>query len=103
MGTRAIIQVEGFTVCSLYKHYDGYPEATLAWLQAFNKKFAVEHGNDLPYKFAQLVRSSAFDCEEFNLDGSKITGWGIYPYYTYAGQDFEYLLKADGTVSYKEV
>jgi hypothetical protein len=28
MGTRAIIKVEGFNLAALYKHWDGYPEAT---------------------------------------------------------------------------
>ena len=85
MSTRAIIKIQGFKVCEIYKHYDGYPEATLPWLEAFNKKFAAERGDDPRYKFAQLLRSSAFDCGEFGLDESRTTGWGVLPYGSSAG------------------
>ena len=68
MGTRCIIKVEGLKGVCVYKHWDGYPKGTLPWLKDFNKKFTEERGFDDPeYKFAQLLRSSAFDCKKFNL------------------------------------
>ncbi len=76
MSTNAIIKVEGLPNVALYKHWDGNPEATLPWLQKFNKEFTEKRAFDPNYKFAQLIRSSAFDQKEFRLDGSKETGWG---------------------------
>jgi len=100
MGTRAKIIVEGLdlNVC-LYKHYDGYPEGTLPWLEKFNAEFTSVRGDDTSYKFAQLIRSSAYDCEEFDLDSSRTTGWGVISIDDDCWEDFTYTLHADGTVS----
>ena len=101
MSTSAFITVEGSTI-ALYKHYDGDPESTLPWLQAFHTKFLDERGNDVPYEMAQLVRSSVSLSPEFNLDDNTATGWGLYPMVD--GElpyelDFTYILKADGSVN----
>lgn len=97
MGTSAVIRVEGFNAVEVYKHWDGYPESTLPWLEKFNKEFAAQRGDDPSYKFAQLLRSSAFDAAEFGLDESRHTGWGVFTkgssYYNYL-----YVLKTDGSV-----
>ena len=98
MATRASIAVEGFKEVKVYKHWDGYPEATLPWLEKFNKDFAEKRGNDPTYKFAQLLRSSVRDAEEFDLDPSVHTGWGVVPRGDDYGEEFRYFLKADGTV-----
>lgn len=98
MATRAVIQIEGFPLCKLYKHWDGYPSSTLPWLEEFNKDFVTNRGDDPEYKFAQLVRSSAFDAEKFGLDKSRHTGWGVIPIDSDYGADYEYILKKDGSV-----
>jgi len=101
MSTNAVIQVEGIDFVELYKHFDGYPEATLPWLKEFNKSFTEERGDDPEYKFAQLVRSSAYEEEKYNLDGSKTTGWGVFPL-NCVGFEFKYILKSDGSVEVEE-
>jgi hypothetical protein len=97
MSTNAVIRVEGLDSVELYKHYDGYPEGTLEWLQEFNEDFEKNQGDDPQYKFAQLVRDSVVNGVKFSLDPSKYTGWGVDKpdsfYY-----DFLYILKNDGTV-----
>lgn len=98
MATRASIKVEGIDFAKLYKHWDGYPEATLGWLESFNKDFETNRRNNPSYKFAQLVRSSSRLAEEFNLDKSIYTGWGIESFNQEMSIDFEYTLKADGSV-----
>jgi hypothetical protein len=102
MGTRCIIKVEGLNGVCVYKHWDGYPKNTLPWLKNFNKKFTEERGDDPEYKFAQLLRSSAFDSEEFDLGTDRTTGWGVLPL---KNNDeipwdiaYAYTLKKDGTV-----
>lgn len=102
MATPAVIKVEGFTTAQLYKHFDGYPSSTLPWLKKFNQQFTERRGNDPSYKFAQLIRSSAFMGEEFHLDTSTETGWGVIPYYSEAA-DYEYTLHTDGRVTYKSI
>ena len=99
MSTSAFITVEGSTI-ALYKHWDGMPEATLPWLQAFHTKFIKERGNDVPYEMAQLVRSSASLSPEFDLDASTSTGWGLYPMVDgkLPYDHFTYILKTDGSV-----
>ena len=103
MGTRSVITVEGIEFVKLYKHWDGYPESTLPWLESFNKDFSENRGDDPEYKIAQLVRSSARDAEKFGLDDSLYTGWGLIPYNVY-NNDIEYIyhLKTDGTVTVTE-
>lgn len=98
MATRSSITVEGLSEVKVYKHWDGYPEATLPWLKKFNKEFAEKRGDDPSYKFAQLLRSSVRDAEEFGLDTSAHTGWGVVPRSAKYGEVFRYFLKTDGTV-----
>jgi len=101
MSTNAVIRVEGFKHAELYKHWDGYPTATMPWLKAFNERFTDAVDVFPEEKFAQLVRSSAMDVTEFNLDSSRHTGWGV----TSRGKshyNFLYLLKKDGTVSLRQ-
>ena len=99
MGTRCIIEVKGVDYAKVYKHWDGYPEATLPWLTKFNKEFTENRGDDPAYKFAQLLRSSVFDCEEFDLDDSKETGWGVVSPTTDCDVSYTYILEKDGTVT----
>jgi hypothetical protein len=99
MATRATIQLEGYNVAKLYKHWDGYPEATLQWLEDFNKDFVENRGDDPEYKFAQLIRSSAFDCEKYGLDESRHTGWGVYAMDSRYNGEYQYRLMKDGTVN----
>jgi hypothetical protein len=104
MATPATISLEGFPTAILYKHWDGYPEATLQWLIDFNQDFIANRGDDPEYKFAQLLRSSAFEAEKYGLDPSKHTGWGVYPNTPDALSmgAFSYQLMKDGTVMVKE-
>lgn len=101
MSTNAVIRVSGFKQAEVYKHWDGYPDAMLPWLQEFNREFSAQRGDDPSYKFAQLLRSSAFDSEKFNLDDSRSTGWGVFAYDTHH-YEYLYLLHGDGTVSVVE-
>ena len=39
MATRCVIKIEGINFAQVYKHWGGYPDATLAWLEDFNKRF----------------------------------------------------------------
>lgn len=103
MATSATIQLEGYSVAKLYKHWDGYPSATLKWLEDFNKDFVEKRGDDSEYKFAQLIRSSAFDCEKYRLDESRHTGWGVIPFNSGAGEQYRYRLMKDGTVTFSEI
>ena len=103
MSTRATIRIEGFKIAKIYKHWDGYPEATLEWLENFNKEFTENRGIDPMYKFAQLLRSSVRDAEKFNLDPSPYTGWGVVKVHEDCGQEFEYMLHANGKVSYQVI
>jgi len=102
MGTRCLISVEGFCGAKIYKHYDGYPEATLPWLEKFNMDFTKNRGIDPTYKFAQLLRDSVRSEKEFKLDQSKYTGWGVVHYSEDCGQEYEYVLKHDGSVNFKK-
>lgn len=98
MSTTATIQLEGYKVAKLYKHWDGYPKATLQWLEDFNKDFVQKRGDDPEYKFAQLIRSSAFDCDKYNLDSSRHTGWGVVGFNSGYGSEYQYRLMKDGSV-----
>lgn len=102
MGTRCLIKVEGMKGVAVYKHWDGYPSGTFPWLKKFNKTFTKERGDDSEYKFAQLLRSSAFDCEEFGLGKDRATGWGVIPHKSNEDTAFDiayiYILKKDGKV-----
>jgi hypothetical protein len=103
MATRATIKVEGFNLAKLYKHFDGYPEATLEWLKSFNEDFTKNRGVDATYKFAQLIRSSYKDADNFDLDKSSYTGWGVVGLDEDMGAEFEYRLLNDGTVTVKSL
>jgi hypothetical protein len=98
MATTATIQLEGYKVAKLYKHWDGYPTATLQWLKDFNEDFVEKRGDDASYKFAQLIRSSAFDCEKYKLDESRHTGWGVVGFDSAYNGEYQYRLMKDGTV-----
>tara|TARA_R100001129_G_scaffold85_2_gene127 strand:+ start:845 stop:1147 length:303 start_codon:yes stop_codon:yes gene_type:complete len=100
MATRCTIIVEGIDLVKVYKHHDGYPEATLEWLQSFNEDFAKNRGDDPEYKIAQLLRSSVRDSKRYGLDPRKHTGWGVIPRDSDAGEEFEYVLHKDGRVSF---
>jgi len=106
MSTRAIIKVEGMDGIAVYKHWDGYPSGTLPWLKNFNKTFTKERGDDPEYKFAQLLRSSAFDSKEFGLGKDRCTGWGVFQFKKTEGVPFDiayvYVLKKDGKVDVLE-
>lgn len=101
MATSAIIQLEGYKVAKLYKHWDGHPDSTLQWLEDFNRDFVENRGDDDVYKFAQLIRSSAFDCEKYHLDKSRYTGWGVIGFDSGYDAKYEYRLMKDGTVKIK--
>jgi hypothetical protein len=101
MATSASITLEGFGVAQLYKHWDGSPESTLQWLKDFNQDFVQERGDDPSYKFAQLIRSSAFQCEKWGLDPSQYTGWGVEAQGTKLGVSYQYRLMKDGSVMVK--
>ena len=98
MATRAEIIIEGVDFAKVYKHYDGYPEGTLPWLEKFHSEFIKASGADPEYEFAQLLRSSWYDAKEFELDDSKTTGWGVIPYNADCGADYVYILKKDGSI-----
>jgi hypothetical protein len=103
MATRATIYVDGIDTVKVYKHWDGYPSATLPWLEDFNKSFTQFRGVDPQYKFAQLLRSSIKDAEKHGLDEADYTGWGVVPINADMMEDYEYHLLADGTVKYLPV
>lgn len=103
MSTRATIKIEGISYAKIYKHSDGYPENTLPWLEKFNKEFSIERGYDPEYKFAQLLRSSIRDGKEFGLGQDRFLGWGVVSYNENMGENYEYILKTDGTIMYKQV
>lgn len=98
MATPATIQLEGYTVAKLYKHHNGHPASTLKWLEDFNKDFVERRGDDPAYKFAQLIRSSAFDWEKYNLDEFRYIGWGVVQFDGNFGEDYQYRLMKDGSV-----
>jgi len=100
MATRSIIKIEG-SKAVIYKHWDGSPKATLPWLKKFNKAFAKNRGDDPEYKVAQLLRDSVRSGDEFHLDSSEYTGWGVYvdtDGKIDMDQDYTYILKTNGEV-----
>jgi hypothetical protein len=48
------------------------------------------------------LRSSVDYEDEFYLDDSRITGYGIIEYDAQAGEEYEYILKKDGTIIVRE-
>lgn len=106
MSTNAYIQVEGSEV-AVYKHWDGGPKDTLPWLRTFHKRFLNSSNSSEPdqsYETAQLIRSSIDLQNDFNLDGSRTTGWGV-EYYPNMDQEigdketFFYILYSDGSIT----
>jgi hypothetical protein len=102
MSTSAIIKVEGINFVELYKHWDGDPESTLPWLEDFNHRFVEQRDDDLVYKIAQILRDSIVNLENFNLDGSPTTGWGLVEPGMTGGIEYTYTLHIDGSVTYAE-
>jgi hypothetical protein len=103
MGTRALVNIEGFNVATLYVHYDGYPENMLPILEPFAADFIKQRGVDPSYMFAQLLRHThrVDPCE----DDGKYLGYGVIAHAGAVGdhgQDYTYTLKSDGTVTYKK-
>ncbi len=103
MATRSTIKIEGIKYAKVYKHYDGSPKSTLPWLIKFNKEFSENRGTDPEYKFAQLLRSSVMMSEEFKLDTSDFTGWGVVGFNAHMDAEYEYVLHVDGSVTWTEV
>ena len=104
MSTKAtIIIIEGIEYAKIYQHWDGQPEHTLEYLIAFNEDFYENRGDGPEYKFAQFLRFTARleNVEKYKLDNSLYTGWGVIPFNQYYGQQFEYTLNKDGTVTYQ--
>lgn len=99
MSTNAVIQVEG-NDCIVYKHWDGYPSATLPFLREFHKRFLKNRGYDPTYETAQLLRATMTMGPDFELDPSEFTGWGVYAG-TVEDTDvpYAYVLHSDGSVS----
>lgn len=109
MATRSTIKIEGVNYAKVYKHYEGYPERMTEWLENFNKDFTKNRGNDPSYKFAQLLRHSGHlptresyknDNIVSNYEAEKYLGWGVVEYRANMGEDYEYTLHADGSVTY---
>ena len=101
MATRACVKIEGVNFAKVYKHWDGYPEGMLGWLKTFNHRFAENRGDDPQYKFAQLLRSSTNP--EFELDKNEFTGYGVIPFDSNCGEEYEYILLTNGEVEIKEI
>lgn len=101
MAFSSIIQVEGVDFAQVYMHNDADTNATLGWLEDFNREFTDKRGDEPEYKFAQLLRSSSF--ESHDLSYSLFIGWAIKPFGVNMGQIFEYTLKKDGTVTRLEL
>lgn len=103
MATRCTIKIEGIEYAKIYKHYDGYPQATFEWLEKFNSYFQFKRGDDPNYKFAQLLRDSVRNCSTYDLDPSQFTGWGVVAFDEDWCEDYEYTLQKDGSVTIKEI
>lgn len=98
MSTNALIQVQNSNVI-LYKHFDGGPASTLPWLMKFHADFLEERGYaDEVHETAQLVRSTVLMQEEFDLDPSTATGWGLYDGKLEGDETLEYVLMSDGRI-----
>ena len=100
--SNAIIKIEGLDDyeldnAAIWKSFHGDPANTLPWLEKFNQDFFQMSGGDPICKFAQCLRSSVLCSEEFDLDASVTTGWGICGDEWDA--DYIYTLMRDGTVT----
>jgi hypothetical protein len=92
MATRGTIKIEGINFAKIYKHWDCNPGMMLDWLTDFNNSFNKNRGHDPEYKFAQLLRFSQREGDNYNLDMSETTGWGVVKYEDDLGEEFEYTL-----------
>tara|TARA_R110002012_G_scaffold307985_2_gene513885 strand:+ start:319 stop:696 length:378 start_codon:yes stop_codon:yes gene_type:complete len=95
MATRATIKIEGVDYVKIYKNFDGYPKGMTKWLSEFNDRFNQERGHDAEYKFAQLLRFSMRYGDQYDLDSNEFTGWGVAPYNSDCGEEYEYILTKD--------
>ena len=102
MATRCTIKVEGINFAKLYIHWDGDPDSKLPFLEYFNSEFTTKRGDDSSYKFAQLIRATALLSDKFNLDDSTTTGYGVVEFDGEYGEEFEYTLHKDGSVTYAD-
>ena len=57
MATRCTIKIEGVNYAKIYKHWDGYPDHMLDWLNEFNDGFNKKRGENPEYKFCLLYTS----------------------------------------------
>lgn len=96
MSTHARIDVEGSEVC-IYKHCDGYPEATLDPLKQFVKDFFTGRGDDPPYFIAQFLMKVAGHEEPYSKPDYFI-GWGVHPRCADVGEDYRYTVKRTGAI-----
>lgn len=79
MSTRSVIRFKNDEVGSMiYKHWDGYPSATIPWLVDKVKTFTEKRGNDYTYFAAYILKSVLVDAEKYGLDDSPLTGWGLF-------------------------
>ena len=91
MATRSTIKIEGINYVKIYQHLDGYPDNMLTMLKAFNEDFEHHRPEYPEYKIAQLTG---------HLLNSEYTGHGLVSYDADCGQEYEYTLHEDGSVSY---
>ena len=96
MATRCTIKIEGVNYAKIYKHWDGYPDHMLEWLNDFNNDFNKNRGHDPEYKFAQCLRFAQREGKIFNLDTNPHTGWGVIPFDGHYGAEYEYTLTKEG-------
>lgn len=96
MATRSTIKIEGVNYAKIYKHWDGYPDGMVDWLNEFNADFNKQRGDDPEYKFAQVLRFAQREGERFNLDMNKHTGWGVVPFDNDCWEEYEYILTSTG-------
>lgn len=94
---------KGVFPAAIYKSRDGNPDRTLKWLEDFNEEFCKHRPEDYYNKFAQLLRSSAWDSEKYNLGNDRLHEWSVMPEdYTWGAKHL-YTLNIDGSVSYKKL
>jgi hypothetical protein len=101
MATRCSIEIEGINFAKVYMHWDGYPEHMMPFLEKFNKEFTEKRGSDPEYKFAQFIRATERMKEEFELDSSTETGYGVIPFHSKVDVNYNYILHEDGSVSFE--
>lgn len=101
MSINAIVRVKEIPNIVFYVHWNGYPSAILPWLESFNARFTKDRGFDDPtYKLAQLVRSSYYLKDTYNLNPDVTCGYGLGSYDDF-DWDCEYLLHPCGKVTFE--